>query len=259
MTRLPFLRTLVPLLFASFTMNGSGVAAEAPVARCFELRTYYANEGKLDALNARFREHTTKLFTKHGMTNVGYWMPVENPERKLVYLLSYPDLDARQASWKAFQADPEWISVAKASEVGGKLVMKVESRFLAPTDFSPAMTVEEGSHVFEMRTYSATPGNLPLLLSRFRDHTTKLFTKHGMKHFAYFTPLNGQPGADDTLVYFLIHDSADACKTSFDAFRADPEWIKVKAASEAAGGGPLTVPDGVKSVLMKATDYSPVK
>jgi len=244
------------MMCVSLAMSCSGVAAEKAPARCFELRIYYANEGKLDALNARFRDHTTKLFTSHGMTNVAYWMPIENPERKLVYLLFYPDLAAREASWKAFQADPEWVSVRKASEANGPLVAKVESRFLGLTDFSPEPKVEEGNHIFEMRTYTATPGNLPLLLSRFREHTTKLFTRHGMKHFAYFTPLAGQPGSEDTLIYFLIHDSPEACKTSFDAFRADPEWIKVKGDSETACGGSLTVPDGVKSELLRATDFS---
>jgi len=252
-----FLRPLMSMICATLAMSGSGAAAEKAPPRCFELRIYYANEGKLDALNARFREHTTKLFTNHGMTNVAYWLPIENPQRKLVYLLSYPDLAAREASWKAFQTDPEWVSVKKASETNGPLVAKVESRFLGLTDFSPEMKVEEGNHVFEMRTYTATPGNLSRLLGRFREHTTKLFTRHGMRHFAYFTPLAGQPGADNTLIYFLIHTSPEACKISFDAFRTDPEWIKVKAESEIAGGGSLTLPDGVKSEMLKATDYSP--
>lgn len=228
---------------------------------CFELRTYYAAEGKLDALNTRFRDHTAALFTRHGMTNVGYWLPLENPQRKLVYLLSFPDLAARETSWKAFQADPQWVAAKTASEVSGKLVTKVESRFLVLTDFSPAMNVDPtgAPHTFEMRTYTATPGNLPRLLDRFRQHTAGLFSKHGMKHFGYFTPSAGQPGADDTLVYFLYHASAEAHDASFAAFRADSGWIKAKSDSEIAAGGPLTIPDGVKSELLKATDFSPVK
>ena len=246
------------MLLAS--LSPFAVAAEkAP--RCFELRIYHAAEGKLDALNARFRDHTTGLFTRHGMTNVAYWMPLENPQRLLVYLLSYPDLTARENSWKAFQADPEWESAKAASEVSGPLVKKVDSRFLTLTDFSPEMKVDEAGapHTFEMRTYTATPGNLPRLLDRFRRHTVSLFSKHGMKHFGYFTPAAGQPGADDTLVYFLYHASPEARDASFAAFGADPDWIKVKAESETAAGGSLTVPDGVKSELLKATEFSPVK
>jgi len=237
-------------------------AADAPQsARCFEMRTYFAAAGKLDALHARFRDHTTKLFIKHGMTNVGYWVPKDNTENKLVYLLSYPDLAAREASWKAFQADPDWTAARDASEVAGKLVEKVDSRFLTLTDFSPEMKEDDGKtpHVFELRTYTATAGNLPLLLDRFRQHTLALFSKHGMEHFAYFTPAAGQPGEKDTLIYLLKHKSVEAQKTSFDAFRADPEWIKVKDDSEKAGGGSLTIPDGVKSETLIATDYSPVK
>ena len=255
MTLLPFLRPIAPILLAGFALCGSGRAAE----RCFELRTYHAAEGKLAALNDRFKNHTVGLFARHGMVNVAYWVPLENPERKLVYLLSYPDLAAREISWQGFLADPEWIAAKEASEAAGSLVTKIESRFLTLTDFSPEMKLGEGSHTFEMRTYTATAGNLPNLLDRFRNHTVALFSKHGMKHFGYFTPAAGQPGAENTLIYFLAHASPEACKASFDAFRTDPAWNEAKQNSETAAGGPLTVPDGVKSLLLKATEFSPVK
>ncbi len=195
------------------------------------------------------------------MTNVAYWMPIENSARKLIYLLSYPDLAARERSWKAFQSDPEWTSVRNASEKDGKLVNRVESRFLGLTDFSPVMKLPEAGepHTFEMRTYTATAGNLPKLLDRFRSHTVKLFSDHGMGHFGYFTPLAGQPGADDTLIYFLFHASPAAQVASFSAFRSDPRWMKVLVDSEAAAGGSLTTEGGVKSEMLSATDYSPVK
>lgn len=106
-------------------------------ARIFEMRTYFANEGKLEALHARFRDHTCKLFEKHGMTNIGYWVPVgENPERKLVYILAYPSKEAREASWKAFQADEDWKKAKADSEKNGVLVAKVDSVFLTGTDYS---------------------------------------------------------------------------------------------------------------------------
>lgn len=109
-------------------------------SRCFELRTYHAYPGKLEELHARFRNHTLKLFEKHGMTNIGYWAPTEinqGAANTLVYLLAYPSRDARETSWKAFRDDPEWKSVSKASEANGKLVEKVDSVFLAATDYSP--------------------------------------------------------------------------------------------------------------------------
>jgi len=112
--------------------------AQTP-ARVFEIRTYTANEGKLDALQARFRNHTCKLFEKHGITNVGYWVPQDPPlsQNTLIYIVAHKSRDAAAKSWEAFRSDPEWIKARDASEVNGKLVAKVESVYLGPTDFSP--------------------------------------------------------------------------------------------------------------------------
>jgi hypothetical protein len=236
-------------------------AADPPGQTCYELRVYSAAEGKLDALHSRFRDHTCSLFTKHGMTNVGYWVPLENPDRKLYYIVSYPSREAREASWKAFLADEDWKKAAAESEKNGKLVSKIESTFLHTTDFSPAVKGEKHgpTTVYELRTYTTGPGNLPKLLERFKKFTVELFTKHGMKHFGYWTLDEGQTDADKTLVYLLIHDSKAACEKSFDTFRKDPAWIAAKDASEKAAGGSLTVKDGVKSILMSPTDYSTAK
>jgi hypothetical protein len=107
--------------------------------RVFELRTYTAEDGKLEALHARFRDHTTKIFQKHGMTNVGYWSPADEPLAKntLVYLLAFPSREAAKQSWAAFRNDPEWKKVQAESEAQGKLVKKVDSVFMNPTDYSP--------------------------------------------------------------------------------------------------------------------------
>ncbi len=229
--------------------------------RVFEMRTYYAAPGKLDDLHARFRDHTTKLFEKHGITNIGYWVPIENTDNKLIYVLAYPSREARDVSWKAFGADEDWKKARAESEANGKLVAKVEQLFLSATDFSPAIqpSVGKGERVFELRTYTTTPNNLPLLHARFRDHTIALFTKHGMTNLFYWQLLADQPAAENTLIYLLAHASEEAGKASFAAFRADPDWIAAKAASEEKGGGSLTIPqpDGVKSLFLKATDYSP--
>lgn len=237
------------------------VAAAEQDTRCFEMRIYYAADGKLDELNARFRNHTCKLFEKHGIVNIGYWMPIENPDHKLVYLLAYPSKEAREASWKAFMADPDWQKAYKESEAKGKLVTKVDSRFLTPTDYSMAIKPATASpeRVFELRTYTTTTGHLPNLDARFRDHTIKLFAKHGMQQFGYWHLMSGQKGADDTLIYLLAHESKEAAEKSFKAFRADPEWVAVRKASEDKAGGSLTVENGVKSEFMRPTDYSPTK
>jgi hypothetical protein len=112
--------------------------------------------------------------------------------------------------------------------------------------------------VFELRTYTTTPGNLERLHARFRDHTISLFEKHGMTNFAYWALDTDQKGAADTLVYMLAHKSKEARDASFKAFQNDPDWKAAKDASE-KGVGSLTTPDGVKSVLLQPTDYSPTK
>ena len=114
----------------------SMVQAEEKKNRLFEIRTYYANEGKLDALKARFRDHTVALFKKHGMTNVGYWVPVDNKDNKLVYILAFPNKEARKKAFQGFVNDPDWKAAYKASTKDGKLVKKIDSEFLTGTDFS---------------------------------------------------------------------------------------------------------------------------
>jgi hypothetical protein len=186
-------------------------------------------------------------------------VPLTNTESKLVYVLAYPSREARETSWKAFSSDPEWKKVAAESEKNGKLVLKAESVYMKATDFSPEVKPANGGtpRVFELRTYHASPGKLEALLARFRDHTTKLFEKHGMTNFAYWVPAEAKDGAGDKLIYMLAHKSREAGEESFKAFRSDPEWIKVKSQSEANGS--LTVPNGVQSLLMAPTDFSPTK
>jgi hypothetical protein len=108
-------------------------------SRIFELRTYYAASGKMAALHARFRDHTCKLFEKHGMTIVAFWSPSDpaEAERKLIYVLAFPNKQAADKSWKAFREDPDWKRVREESEKDGKLVDKVESVYMNPTDYSP--------------------------------------------------------------------------------------------------------------------------
>jgi hypothetical protein len=115
------------------------VKAAATDGRIFEIRTYTAEPGKLDALHARFRDHTLEIFKKHGMTSVGYFAPTDDPLAKntLVYILSFPNREAAKKSWADFRNDPEWQRVSKESEANGKLVTKVDSIFAEPTDYSP--------------------------------------------------------------------------------------------------------------------------
>ena len=118
--------------------HGSRAAAEGGT-RVFEIRTYTTHPGKLDALHARFRTHTVKFFEKHGMTNVGYWVPQDAPlaDNTLIYVVAHKDRESAKRSWDAFRKDPDWLKARTDSEAQGPIVSKVESVFLSPTDYSP--------------------------------------------------------------------------------------------------------------------------
>jgi NIPSNAP len=114
-------------------------AVQAQTAnRVFEMRTYTAPEGKLGELNKRFRDHTMRIFQKHGMTNIGYWVPQDAPrsENTLIYIIAHKDRETAKQSWAAFGADPEWKKVSAESQVNGRIVEKVESVFMNATDYS---------------------------------------------------------------------------------------------------------------------------
>ena len=120
-------------------MVASSARADDSKDRVFEIRTYHCLEGRLPALNKRFKEHTCDLFKKHGMELIGFWTPTDEKDGKqntLVYILAYPSRDAAKKSWEAFQADPVWKKARAESEVDGKIVDKVESVYLTPTEYS---------------------------------------------------------------------------------------------------------------------------
>lgn len=252
------------LLLAAALLSLASTHAAEPEAghQLYELRTYHAEPGKLDDLLSRFRNHTTGLFKKHGITSVGYWTPVENPDNLLIYLVSYPDPEHRKDAWKAFIQDPDWKAAAAESEKDGKLVGKIDKLLLKPTEFSPAGTVElgkDGTHLCEMRTYTATAGQLQALHTRFRDHTLPLFESHGIANIGYFTPSGKESGEENTLVYFIAHEDAASAKQSWEDFIADPKWVGAKEESEKKAGGSLTIENGIQSVYLEPTDFSPLK
>ena len=118
------------------TLTAADEPKPASGERFFELRTYHCHPGRLDALNKRFREHTNALFKKHGIEMIGYWIPTKQKDT-LIYVLAYPSLEAREQSWKDFQSDPEWKKASAESEKDGKIVQKVDSVYMTPTDYSP--------------------------------------------------------------------------------------------------------------------------
>jgi hypothetical protein len=237
---------------------GSLFSGQLACAQIYELRTYTTNENKLDNLNARFRDHTIALFKKHGIESVGYWVPTDGEKSKntLIYVIRHESRDAAKASWKAFGSDPAWKKVAKESQVDGKILAKrPDSVYMNETDYSTDWKngKAEKDDVFELRIYKAAKGKLGKLDARFRDHTIRIFEKHGMKSVAYWHPMD-EPDSKDTLIYIIKHENREAAKKSWQDFIADPEW---KKSAKASGVGRLAKPPA--ATYMKPTDYSAIR
>ena len=130
---------LLAVGFGLGAVYSTSVAQAQSANKVFELRTYTAPDGKLPDLNARFRNHTMRIFQKHGMTNVGYWVPQDAPakDNTLIYIISHASRDAAKKSWADFAADPEWKKVSAESQVNGRIVASVVSVFMDATDYSP--------------------------------------------------------------------------------------------------------------------------
>ncbi len=232
-----------------------GIAAVSE-PQFFELRTYYAADGKLEDLLARFRDHTTRIFEKHGMVNVAYWVPVDNGEEQLIYMLGYKDEADRNRAWEAFRADPQWIEAKNNSEVDGSLVDSVQSIFLSYTDYSPKVELADGGpRVFEMRTYFTNEGKLANLHTRFRDNTMKIFENNSMTNVAYFDLDPQEDGFDNTLLYFISHADTAAARQNWQNFIADPDWTSVYEASIEDG----RLVNKINSVFLSPVDFSPMK
>lgn len=137
--RLSLLAVLVLVGLAGFFLGTSAQAKEQEKQRFFEMRTYTTADGRLDDLHKRFRDHTNKLFVKHGMELIGYWTPADGDTAKntLIYILAYPSKEARTKAWDGFRNDADWKKAFKASRADGPIVTKVVSQFMAPTDYSP--------------------------------------------------------------------------------------------------------------------------
>jgi hypothetical protein len=270
-SRRPFLKTIAAAaalagsLLAASCESLPSAAPAAPEIGLYELRTYTTNPGKMGALDARFRDHTIGLFRKHGMTPVAFFhvAPAADgkEDNRLVYIMGYKDRAARDEAWRAFSADPDWQKVYKDSEANGAILAKApENVFLTTTDYSPKLDTRSAAaaRFFELRTYTANPGKLEDLHSRFRDHTLTIFAKHGMTNFLYWRPTGGQPQLDNKLVYLLAFPNLEARTTAFRNFSADPEWQKVS--QESNKNGPLLAQTGgVVAVQLVPTDYSPLK
>lgn len=244
------------LLLALLLILSLPAWAQNKDSRYFEMRTYHCNENKRPDLIRRFEDHTMRLFKKHGIENIAYFIPTDENDNTLTFILAYPDKASRDVRWNNFANDPEWKAAAQKSEANGRLVAKVDQVFmtLAP-DLSPKIKKSgKGDRIFELRTYYCFPGKIKDINARFRDHTRKLFEKQGMVNVAYWYTVEPE-GIQSRLVYLLAHKNEDSAKASFDAFRKDPEWIKVRDASEANG----KIVEKVESRYLRPLDFSPMK
>lgn len=247
-------QSLILFFLIGFSLTVFGQKADT---RYFEMRTYHCNDNKRPDLIRRFQDHTLRLFEKHGITNVAYFIPTDEGNNSLTFILAYPDKASRDVRWNNFANDPEWKEAARKSEENGKLVAKVDQTFLTMVpELSREIKKSKGKQerIFELRTYHCLPGKLADLDKRFEDHTRKLFEKHGMTNVVYWHTVP-QDGAQPKLVYLLAHKDEAAAKASFDAFRKDPVWVKARDASEANG----KIVEKVESVYLTPLPFSPLK
>ena len=226
-----------------------------------ELRLYRTNPGRLPALLARFQDHALPLWEKHGVRQAGFFTTlVGASSNDLTYMLEWQSLAEREQRWEAFMADPAWARVRIESQRGGVINANVSNSFLVPTAFSAVRPGQPATNkgndramIYELRVYRTIPGRLPALLSRFQNHTLKLWEKHGIRQAGFWTTLVGESNND--LTYLLAWESLAEREQKWNAFATDPDWLKVRAETEA--DGPIN--QTVMNAFLSPTAFSSVK
>lgn len=222
----------IALLAFSLSLTSSAIAAEGDAkdpGKLYELRFYTTNPGKLPDLHARFRDHTMKLFEKHGMENIIYWtvsegtkQDGEDKDNMLVYIIAHKDEASKDASWKAFINDPEWKAVAAKSEENGKILAKPPQAILMrDTDFSAVdepvnQDSDAPARLWELRQYNDGPERVPHTVDRFGSGEKEIFTKHGMQTVKFWTATD-----NSAFIYLLAHKDKAAADVSWKGFFAD--------------------------------------
>lgn len=229
----------------------------------YELRITTAKPGKLTALHDWFRAHQEGVLAKHGADSIAYLVPAGgDPAEELVAILRFSDYPAKIRFLRAVSDNALWKQVAESESGPDALVAKVEPIGLRRLTFSPKLEPAQQAEprMIELRTYTCpSEPMLARLHNRFREHTMKLFERHGMENLVYWRVTDVEVG-ERMLIYLLGHNSVEAARKSFAAFRSDPEWLAAKQDSEERAGGSLMVPDkGVLSVFLTPTDYSPLR
>lgn len=247
------MKKLISLTFAML-VSISLFAQQGIKSSYFEMRTYTTHEGKRPDLIKRFQDHTLRLFEKNGIENVAYFLPADESDQTLTFILGYPSEDSRDNLWNKFANDPEWKEAHKASEANGPLVRKVDQVFLVWAPDLNDTPKPSPSGIFQMRTYHCLPDRIENIQARFRDHTRALFAKQGLKNYPYWLTVE-KSGAQSKLVYIVGHEDQAEFEAAFDRFRTDPDWIKARDESEATG----KIVDKIDAKYLKALPFSPMK
>ncbi len=241
--------TVFLLSFTAFAQQNSDMKSTYS-----EVRKYYANDGKLQDLLNRFQNHTMKLFEKAGMENIAYFLPAENTDNSMTYILGYPDEKSRDRMWADFGNDPDWKKAKADSEVNGGLVKSVDQTFMVLAPHLNDNPKPMPSGVIQMRTYTLLDGKVPNIQARFRDHTQALFEKQGLRNYTYWMTVP-KDGSQPKLLYLLGAKDQASFDAGFAAFLKDPEWIKARDASEASG----KIVEKVDATMFKTLPFSPLK
>jgi hypothetical protein len=276
-----FTGLVVCMLIQSTTTPTVFASDDSPV---YQMRVYQPQAGQQAAALQLITEGIP-LCEKHGIKVPAVMVPVEATDERIFLLFSHLSKATAEVNWEAFHKDQDWVAATSKANTNGPIVTLLGNYYLTGNDYMPELGPSSSKpRIFELRTYIASTNHLSNLNSRFRDHTVKLFKKHGMTNMLYTSLATGEsatcgpmlkalaavgqdsaeidatePAQDKTLIYLLAHDSVDAAKESFGKFRTDPEWTTAMKASETKAGGPLTVKNGVKSLFLKAADCSHLK
>lgn len=260
---------LAASLAAVFAFTAGVSADEAtpkPEGKLYELRFYTTLPGKLPDLHARFRDHTMKLFEKHGMENIIYWNVSEgtkqdgdDKDNMMIYVIAHKDEAAREASWQGFLSDPDWKAAAAKSEENGKILAKApEAILMREVDFSAAdepvnKDSDAPARLWELRQYNDGPERVPHTVDRFASGEDKIFSKHGMQTVKFWTATD-----NSAFIYLLAHKDREAANASWKGFMSDfPKFMSEYRASHPdalIGGG-----KGNDVRFLIPTDYSPRK
>lgn len=263
----PWLSAVTLVLTLSLSLSANAAEDDAKqTGKLYELRIYTTHPGKLPDLHARFRDHTMKLFEKHGMENIIYWTVSqgtkedgEDKDNMLVYVIAHKDEASKDASWKAFISDPQWKAVAAKSEENGKILAKPPQAILMrETDFSasdePANDGTDAvARLWELRQYNDGPERVPHTVDRFGSGEKELFTKHGMETVKFWTATD-----NSAFIYLLAHKDKAAADTSWKGFFADfrgfMDEYRASHPNLPKGRG-----NGNEVRFLVPTDYSPRK